>query len=125
MEMARKLRVQHPGAIHHVMGRGNRRERILLDDQDRRKFLQTLGEACQKTGWQAHAYCFMNKTAWVGPKGVEAPAQSRSGQGASGEAVAQGNNHELAMNRRLSDDRRGGLRRRTCPRVAEAIVRSF
>ena len=40
--MARKLRVQYPGAVYHVMSRGNRRERIFVDDQDRRKFLQTL-----------------------------------------------------------------------------------
>lgn len=58
--MARKLRVQYPGAIYHVMSRGNRRERIFVDDQDRRRFLQTLGEACQKTDWQVHAYCLMN-----------------------------------------------------------------
>ena len=51
LRMARKLRVQHPGAIYHVMSRGNRRERIFVDDQDRRKFLQSLSEACQKTGW--------------------------------------------------------------------------
>ena len=57
--MARKLRVQYPGAIYHVMNRGDRRERIFLDDLDRRKFLATLGEACQKTGWQVHAYCLM------------------------------------------------------------------
>ena len=59
-KMARKLRVQYPGAVYHVMSRGNRRERIFVDDQDRRKFLQTLSEACQKTGWQVHAYCLMN-----------------------------------------------------------------
>ena len=57
--MARKLRVQYPGAIYHVMSRGNRRERIFVDDQDRRKFLETLSEVCEKTGWQVHAYCLM------------------------------------------------------------------
>jgi hypothetical protein len=31
--MARKLRVQYPGAIHHVMNRGDRREPIFRDDQ--------------------------------------------------------------------------------------------
>jgi len=60
LEMARKLRVQYPGAIYHVMSRGNRRERIFVDDQDRRKFLQALGEVCEKTGWQVHAYCLMD-----------------------------------------------------------------
>ena len=32
LEMARKLRVQYPGAVYHVMSRGNRRERIFEDD---------------------------------------------------------------------------------------------
>ncbi len=34
--MARSLRIQHPGAIYHVINRGDRREDIFLDDQDRR-----------------------------------------------------------------------------------------
>jgi len=41
------------------MSRGNRRQDIYLDDVDRQDFLKTLAEACQKTGWQAHAYCLM------------------------------------------------------------------
>src|ERR1700722_778073 len=57
--MARKLRVQYPGAIYHVMNRGDRREAIFQDDRDRALFLETLGEACAKTGWQIHAYCLM------------------------------------------------------------------
>jgi len=57
--MARKLRVQYPGAIYHVMNRGDRREAISVDDQDRRLFLDTLGEACEKTDWQIHAWCLM------------------------------------------------------------------
>jgi len=55
--MPRQLRVQYPGAIYHVMSRGNRREKIFLDDVDRQDFIKTLAEACQKTGWQVHAYC--------------------------------------------------------------------
>jgi putative transposase len=58
--MARKLRIQYPGAIYHVMNRGDRREAIFLDDQDRDLFLETLGEACQKTDWQIHAWCLMS-----------------------------------------------------------------
>ena len=57
--MARKLRIQYPGAIYHVMNRGDRREDIFEDDQDRLRFLETLGEACEKTGFQIHAYCLM------------------------------------------------------------------
>src|SRR6185436_18145340 len=57
--MARKLRVEFPGAIYHVMNRGDRRELIFRDDLDRTRFLKTLEETCAKTGWQIHAYCLM------------------------------------------------------------------
>ncbi len=57
--MPRKLRVEYSGAVYHVMSRGDRREDIFLDDVDRQDFLKTLAEACQKTGWQVHAYCLM------------------------------------------------------------------
>ena len=57
--MARSLRIQYPGAIYHVMNRGDRREDIYHDDQDRLCFLDTLGQACEKTGWQVHAFCLM------------------------------------------------------------------
>ena len=57
--MPRKLRVQYPGAMYHVMCRGDRREDVFLDDVDRQDFLKTLAEACQKTEWQVHAYCLM------------------------------------------------------------------
>ena len=54
--MARKLRVEYAGAIYHVMNRGDRRELIFMDDADRQRFVDTLGEVCAKTGWQVHAY---------------------------------------------------------------------
>lgn len=57
--MARNLRVQYPGAIYHVINRGDRREPIFNDDQDRERFLETLGEACAKTDWLVHAWCLM------------------------------------------------------------------
>ena len=57
--MARKLRVEYPGAIYHIMNRGDRREPIFKDDADRQRFVETLGEACAKTGWQVHAYVLM------------------------------------------------------------------
>ena len=58
--MARKLRVEYPGAIYHVMNRGDRREPIFVDDFDRRRFLETLAEACDKTSWQVQAWCLMD-----------------------------------------------------------------
>ena len=59
MGVARKLRVQYPDAIYHLMNRGDRREPIFKDDADRKRFLETLAEACVKTQWQVHAYCLM------------------------------------------------------------------
>ena len=58
--MPRKLRMEYEGAIYHVMNRGDRREAIFLEDEDRQLFLETLGQACEKTGWQAHAWCLMD-----------------------------------------------------------------
>jgi REP element-mobilizing transposase RayT len=58
--MPRKLRIEYPGAIYHVMNRGDRREPIFKDDEDRRRFLSTLGEACEKTDWRVHCYCLMS-----------------------------------------------------------------
>ncbi len=55
--MARKLRLQYPGAIYHVMNRGDRREAIVEDDEDRECLLDTLTEACEKTAWEIHACC--------------------------------------------------------------------
>jgi putative transposase len=57
--MPRPLRIEFAGAIYHLMSRGDRREPIFLDDEDRKRFLLTLHEACEKTGWQIHAYCLM------------------------------------------------------------------
>ena len=57
--MPRPLRIEYAGAIYHVMNRGDRREAIYRDDEDRATFLHTLGEACGKTGWQLHAWCLM------------------------------------------------------------------
>jgi putative transposase len=58
--MPRKMRVEYPGAIYHIMSRGDRREKIFLDDVDRQDFIKTLAETCQKTGFQVHAYCLMS-----------------------------------------------------------------
>jgi putative transposase len=57
--MARSVRIEFPGAYYHLMARGNRREAIFLDDDDRRFFLQCLAEACEKTGWRVHAWVLM------------------------------------------------------------------
>jgi putative transposase len=43
-----------------VMSRGDHREEIFADDDDRKRFLETLEEACGKTDWQVHSFCLMS-----------------------------------------------------------------
>lgn len=58
--MARSIRIEYPGALYHVMARGNRREEIFRDEADRRFFLKALSEACGKCGWRVHAWTLMD-----------------------------------------------------------------
>ena len=57
--MLRQLRLEYVDGIYHVMNRGDRREDIFNDDEDRERFLSTLAQACRKTEWQVHAWCLM------------------------------------------------------------------
>jgi REP element-mobilizing transposase RayT len=59
MPMPRELRIQYPGAIYHILNRGDQRGDIFFDDEDRLKFLGTLEECCRKTNREVHAYCPM------------------------------------------------------------------
>jgi REP element-mobilizing transposase RayT len=58
--MARKIRIEYAGAAYHVMARGNQGRDIYADDRDRKLWLETLGQACEKTGWRIHAWVMMN-----------------------------------------------------------------
>ena len=58
--MARKLRVEYPGAMYHVLSHGAQREEIFRNIIDRHDFVKSLSEACQKTGWQFHAFLRAN-----------------------------------------------------------------
>ena len=53
--MARPLRIEYAGALYHVMARGNQGQPVFRDDKDCGRFLETVGQACEKTGWQVHA----------------------------------------------------------------------
>lgn len=44
--MARNPHIEYPGALFHAMHRGDQREDIFRQGEDRQKFLCTLGEAC-------------------------------------------------------------------------------
>lgn len=57
--MSRPLRIELPGGLHHVTSRGDRREAIYRDEQDRLDWLAVLGEVCSRFNWRCHAYCEM------------------------------------------------------------------
>ena len=57
--MPRSVRMEFNGAIYHVMARGDRREPIVEDDEDRRTFVRTLGQACERSGMRVHAWVLM------------------------------------------------------------------
>ncbi len=57
--MARPLRIEFAGALYHVTSRGDRREAIYEDDQDREAFLGVLAEVVERFNWICHAYCLM------------------------------------------------------------------
>lgn len=58
-DMARPLRIEYSGALYHVTSRGDRREPIFEDDEDRLMFLRALAEVVERFNWLCHAYCLM------------------------------------------------------------------
>lgn len=57
--MARPLRLEFPGALYHVISRGNERTPIFADDFDRTGFLDLLSSVVVKEMFQLHAYCLL------------------------------------------------------------------
>lgn len=57
--MPRKNRIWYPGAIYHVMSRGNRRSEIFLKDNDYELFLMYLKMIRDKLGFKIHSICLM------------------------------------------------------------------
>ncbi len=57
--MARPLRIEFEGALYHVTGRGNARQRVFADEKDRAKFVQLLSESLGRYEVELHAYVLM------------------------------------------------------------------
>ena len=57
--MARKLRLEFPGAIYHVINRGNYRGFVFRTLGARRAFEACLFQACERSAWQLHAFVVM------------------------------------------------------------------
>jgi REP element-mobilizing transposase RayT len=52
--------MEYAGALYHVTSRGDGREDIYLDDEDRESFLVVLAQVCERFNWVVHAYCLMS-----------------------------------------------------------------
>jgi len=57
--VARPWRIEFPGAIYHVSARGNNRQAIFLNDDDRRDFLALLDRSCTRFRLHLFAFCLM------------------------------------------------------------------
>jgi REP element-mobilizing transposase RayT len=57
--MARKLRLEFPGARYHVINRGNYRSEIFQSDRTKAAFENCLIEAAEKWAWLLHAFIIM------------------------------------------------------------------
>ena len=51
--------MEYAGALYHVTSRGDRREDIYRDDEDREEWLAVLSQACERFNWVLHAWCQM------------------------------------------------------------------
>lgn len=80
--MARKPRIHNPGACYHVILRGNARQDVFFDDEDRSRFYLFVQEGIERFGYGVHAFCLMTNhihmTIQVGEKPLSQIMQNLS-----------------------------------------------
>ena len=57
--MPHPIRIQYPGAWHHVVNRGADRQSVFRDGFDNTRFLELLGFLAQRHDIEVHAFCLM------------------------------------------------------------------
>lgn len=57
--MARKPRIHHTGACYHVILRGNARQDIFFENEDRSRFYLLMQEGMERYRHRVHAFCLM------------------------------------------------------------------
>lgn len=58
--MARQWRIEFPGALYHVLSRGNARQDIFRSDDDRKLFLSLVGDLSKRYDIEVYAYVLMS-----------------------------------------------------------------
>ncbi len=74
--MARKPRIHYPGALYHVMVRGNNKETVLLDDLQKNKYLSILARYKKMFDFKLYAFCIMDNHAHLLVEVNETPLSS-------------------------------------------------
>jgi len=57
--MPRSARIDAPGVLHHIIGRGIERRDVFLGDADRDDFIARLGTLAQSGAWDVYAWALM------------------------------------------------------------------
>ena len=57
--MPRQARLDAPGTLHHVMGRGIEKTTIFRNEEDRIDFLNRVALLCQEETWKVYAFALI------------------------------------------------------------------
>ena len=57
--MGRLPRIEYPGALYHVITRGNQRQRIFFDGKDHKRYLEVLRTLKKAYSFRLYAYALM------------------------------------------------------------------
>ena len=71
--MARKSRIHYPGAVYHVMLRGNAKQAVFQGDEDYSRFEYILSQGMDQYGLVLHAYCWMKNHVHMALQVIEQP----------------------------------------------------
>lgn len=58
--MSRPMRIEYPGAIYHITARGNAKNAIFHNNNDRNSFFDILTDVTKRCNWLCHSYCLMS-----------------------------------------------------------------
>lgn len=58
--MPRQARIDYPGALHHIIGRGIERRAIFQEEADKESFLKRLRDNLSKSSMRCFAWCVMD-----------------------------------------------------------------
>jgi len=79
--MGRIARVVIPGCPHHIIKRGNRRQKVFFNDDDKRHYLNILNHYCRREEVDVWCYCLMDNHVHI----IAVPKKEKSLAKAMGE----------------------------------------